>query len=110
MAETGVAVATCVFAWDIAQSSQLLADGSLAYTGVHTGMGDVVFAARTPIRSVEPPGSTRPSIVLADAVEVDGTPTRISPRQILRDQLARLEVAGLTASVGDRTRVLAVSR
>jgi len=40
------------------------------------------------------------ALVLADAVDRDGQPVRVSPRQVLRDQLNRLAARGLTALAG----------
>ncbi len=95
----GVAVASCVFAWDIAQNSDLLASEALAYTGMHTGMGDLIL--RPDVATLRPAGwLDNSAIVLADAVETDGTPTHVAPRTILARQLDRLAGLGLTASVG----------
>lgn len=95
----GVPIASCVYGWDIAQNSELLAAGSLAYTGMHTGMGDLILRPDT--------STLRPAawldgtaIVLADAVELDGTPTKVAPRNILSQQVEKLASAGYVASVG----------
>mgnify|MGYP002628081701 CR=1 FL=1 len=97
--EHGVAVSQCVFGWDIMQNSELLATGALDYTGIHNGMGDVVLMPDTStLRVAAWLDST--AIVLADAVEVDGTATELAPRTVLQRQIAQLAAMGLTASVG----------
>jgi len=59
------------------------------------------------------PGTARPlpwrdrtALVLADAVDRDGVPIPVAPRQILRGQLERLAARGLTALVGTELEFL----
>ncbi|MCB0995564.1 MAG: glutamine synthetase [Acidimicrobiales bacterium] len=99
VASEGVSVCTCVYGWDIAQSVDLLAGGDLPYTGMHNGMGDfLLMPDLATLRAAT--WLDRSAIVLADSVELDGTPTAVAPRTILRRQLDRLAERGLTASVG----------
>lgn len=97
--EGAVGLSTCVYGWDIGQSSNLLASGALPYTGMHTGMGDL-FLRPDPSTLRRAGWLNRTAIVLADAYEADGTPTPVAPRRLLRVQLERLAALGLTASVG----------
>ncbi|MGB8859327.1 MAG: glutamine synthetase family protein [Ilumatobacteraceae bacterium] len=95
----GVGVSTCIYGWDIGQSAELLAAGTLAYTGMHTGMGDLFI--RPDLTTLRPaPWLQRSAICIADAFEPDGSPTLLSPRHVLRTQLERLRAAGYVASVG----------
>lgn len=95
----GVAVSACVFAWDVTQDAQLLIDGTLPYTGVHNGMGDVILRPdRATLRTAAWLPST--AAVVADSFEVDGRPTSVSPRHLLAEQVRRLAERGLRASVG----------
>ncbi len=96
---SGIHVSTCVFGWDIVQDAALLAGGRLRYTGKHTGMGDI--ALRPDLATLRPAGwLERTAVCLADAVEADGTPTAVSPRALLRAELARWEMARMRASTG----------
>ncbi len=98
-AGSGIHVSTCVFGWDIAQDATLLATGALAYTGMHTGMGDI--ALHPDLATLRPAGwLDRTAICLADAVEADGTPSSVAPRSLLRAELAAWELLGLVPSVG----------
>ncbi len=91
-AGSGIHVSTCVFGWDIAQDATLLATGALAYTGMHTGMGDI--ALHPDLATLRPAGwLDRTAICLADAVEGDGTPSPVAPRSLLRAELAAWEFA-----------------
>ncbi len=95
----GVAVCTCVFGWDIAQSPHLLATGALPYTGMHNGMGDFLLVPDTEtLRPATWLDST--AICFGDATELDGAPTALSPRHVLAEQVAALAADGYTASVG----------
>ena len=99
VAGAGIHVSTCVFGWDIGQDATLLATGALAYTGMHTGMGDLTL--RPDLATLHPAGwLDRTAICLADAVEPDGSPTPVAPRSLLRAELARWDDAGLVASTG----------
>ncbi|MDO8364949.1 MAG: glutamine synthetase family protein [Actinomycetota bacterium] len=95
----GVGVSTCIYGWDVTQSVDLLAAGTLPYTGMHTGMGDLFI--RPDLSTLRQASwLQRSAICLADAFEPDGSPTPIGPRNLLRTQIERLRAAGFTASVG----------
>lgn len=95
----GVGISTCIYGWDIGQSVDLLASGALAYTGMHTGMGDLYIFPD--LATLRPAGwLERTAICLADAREPDGRDTWLSPRHILQAQIERLRAAGYVASVG----------
>lgn len=96
---SGVHMSNCVFGWDIGQDATLLADGSLTYTGMHTGIGDVALMPDlSTLRRAA--WLDRTAICLADAVEPDGTPTAVAPRTVLRRELSAWQATGLRASVG----------
>jgi glutamine synthetase len=63
------------------------------------GYGDFVF--RPDVRTLRPvPWLDGTVLVLADLEWADGTPVAVSPRQVLRRQLDRLEERGWTANAG----------
>jgi glutamine synthetase len=95
----GIHVSTCIFGWDIAQDPTLIFEGALDYTGIHTGMGDLTL--RPDLTTLRRAGwLERTAVCLADAVEPDGSPTRVSPRALLRAELARWEESGRSVSTG----------
>ncbi len=99
VAEGGIGVSTCVYGWDIAQDASLLIAGSLAYTGVQTGMGD--FLLRPDLSTLRPAGwLDRTAICIGDSIEESGLPTSVAPRSILKDELFRWSTAGISASAG----------
>lgn len=64
-----------------------------------TGYGDFVFAPDlATLRSI--PWHAGSALVMNDLEWEDGSPVTVSPRQILRRQIARLEERGLTAYAG----------
>ncbi|MBK6873946.1 MAG: hypothetical protein IPG94_21960 [Kineosporiaceae bacterium] len=96
---TGIHMSNCVFGWDITQDATLLADGSLPYTGMHTGIGDVTL--HPDLTTLRRAGwLDRAAICLADVVEPDGTPTVLAPRTLLRTELAAWDELGLHPVVG----------
>lgn len=71
----------------------------LAYTGWESGYPDVHLvpdlATFAPV-----PWADRTASVICDFVEADGTPTVVSPRQVLRTMLMRSHERGFEARVG----------
>lgn len=80
----------------------------LALTGWADGFPDARL--RPDLSTLRPagwqPGS---AVALADMVGFDGAPVSVSPRQILRRQIARLAEHGLTASLGVESECAAYS-
>jgi glutamine synthetase len=70
-----------------------------ALTSWETGYGDFVLVPDMDTLRVIPwqPGT---ALVLADVAALDGSPVRVSPRQVLRAQLARAAELGWTALAG----------
>src|ERR1700736_2371376 len=67
--------------------------------GWNRGFGD--FQLKPDLATLRPlPWHPGAALVLADAFAEDGEPIQVSPRQILRRQLARLHARGLAAQVG----------
>ncbi len=94
--ERGIAMSSCTFGWGISQDIGL----EVPYTGWHTGWRDFLLIAD--MATLRPAAwLERTAIVLADIVEEhDRSPVEITPRQILRRQVAALAADGLAADVG----------
>ncbi|SHM98899.1 glutamine synthetase family protein [Cryptosporangium aurantiacum] len=89
-------------ACDYLLSADVEMQASARYTGNY---GD--FVLRPDLRTARPlPWRNGTALVLADAVDRDGTPVPVAPRQILRTQLDRLTARGLTALVGTELEFL----
>ncbi|MCK2034870.1 glutamine synthetase family protein [Microbacterium sp. SSW1-49] len=96
----GVDICTCAWAWDIDQGLELIDANKFAVCGMHNGVPDVTL-----IPDLE---TLRPAawldgvaICLADPVDVHTKePLPLSPRVILKQELARIREAGLTPQVG----------
>lgn len=100
VAEAGVDVCTCVFAWDVEQDLGLIEANVFPLCGLHNGIPDV---------SLMPDLATlRPAawldgiaICLADPYDRAGEQfLPISPRVILKQQIDRLGAQGLRSQVG----------
>jgi glutamine synthetase len=89
-------VCTCVLGWDIGQHPL----ETLSWTGFHTGWHDLQL--RVDLTTLRPAAwLDGVAICIADAVELaDGTPVVVSPREILKREVALLAEAGLTARTG----------
>lgn len=94
--ERGIAMSSCTFGWGISQDIGL----EVPYTGWHTGWRDFLLIAD--MATLRPAAWLEgTAIVLADIVEEhDRSPVEITPRQILRRQVAALAADGLAADVG----------
>lgn len=96
----GIDVCACVLGWDITQDADLLVTGRLAYTGLHTGLGDLVLL---PDLTTLRPLAWRQGVALvfAEARTAPGGPlVDVAPRTILHRQVERLRGLGYQASVG----------
>lgn len=96
----GVDICTCVWAWDIEQGLELIDANRFALCGMHNGVPDVTL--------VPDLDTLRPAawldgvaVCLADPVDVHtGEPLVLSPRVMLKQELARLRERGLRPQVG----------
>lgn len=98
--ENGVDVCTCVFAWDVTQSMDLIAANVFPLCGMHNGVPDVTLRVDlgTLRRAAWLDGV---AICFADPVDVKtGEPLPLSPRVILKQQLARYDELGLEPQTG----------
>lgn len=96
---SGVSFSNCAYSWDIAQSSELIAQGLLEYSSVAEGMGDFeLHPDETTLRSAAWLDST--GVCMARSIESDGQSTPVSPREILVAEVAQWDAIGLRASVG----------
>ncbi len=94
--DSGIAVSSCTFGWDLPQNIGL----DVPYAGWHTGWRDFMLvpdlATLVPAAWLE---ST--AIVIADIVEEhDRTPVEITPRRILQRQITNLTERDLKVEVG----------
>ena len=96
----GVDICTCAWAWDIEQSLELIEAGKFALCSMHNGVPDVTL--RPDLDTLRPAAwLDGVAICLADPVHVrTGEPLPISPRVILKQELARLAALGLTPQTG----------
>lgn len=96
----GIEICTCAWAWDVAQSFDLIGGGQLALCNMHNGVPDVLLRPdlATLRRAAWLDGI---AICIADPEHLGtGEPMSISPRVILKRQLAALEKLGYTPQVG----------
>lgn len=98
--ENGVDVCTCVFAWDINQGMELLEANVLPLCGMHNGLPDVTLR-------VDPNSLRRAAwlngvaVCFADPVDVKtGEPLSLSPRVMLKRELARYVGLGYSPKTG----------
>jgi glutamine synthetase len=96
----GVEVCTTVWAWDIEQTIDLISAGSFALSNMGNGVPDVLLRPDlTTLRRAAWLDGV--AIVMADPEDLrTGEPMSISPRVILKKQLAELTAQGLTPQVG----------
>jgi len=85
----GIHTCDCNFGWDI---ERMLIPG-LAFTGWHTGYGDMVAVPDwTTLRRY--PWFEKTALVVCDTCRADGSLVPLAPRSILRKQLDRARAAG----------------
>ena len=100
VAEHGIEVCTCAWAWDIEQSFDLIGAGVLALCTMHNGAPDVRLRPdlATLRRAAWLDGI---AVCLADPEHLHtGEPMSISPRVILKKQIEALARLGYTPHVG----------
>jgi glutamine synthetase len=98
--DTGVNVSSCVFAWGVTQDTELIDSNAFAYTGMHNGIPDVTLRVdvSTLRRAAWLDGV---AICFADPVDVtSGEPLAISPRVLLKQELARHTELGYAPKTG----------
>lgn len=98
--ENGVDVCTCVFAWDINQSMDIIERNLLPMCGMHNGVPDMTLRVdlHTLRRAAWLDGV---AICFADPVDVKtGEPLPISPRVLLKQELARHAKLDLVPKTG----------
>src|SRR5690606_20893598 len=98
--DDGVNINTCVFAWDVAQSGELIAADAFPFSGLHNGLPDMTLLPdkRTLRRAAWMEGV---AICLADPVDaVTGEPLPLSPRVLLRRELSAYEERGIVPQTG----------
>jgi len=93
--EEGTHICKIMFAWDIADD--LLPD--VEFAGWHNGYPDFVIKPDLETFTVLP-WEHRTAAVICDLYEFDGTPVALSPRQVLKDVLARAEKHNLAPMIG----------
>lgn len=96
----GIEICTCAWAWDIAQSFDLIGAGVFQLCNMHNGAPDVLLRPdlATLRRAAWLDGI---AIVMSDPEDLHtGEPMSISPRVILQRQLAALAAEGYTPQVG----------
>ncbi|QJY47751.1 glutamine synthetase family protein [Pseudonocardia broussonetiae] len=98
--EEGVDVCTCVFAWDLTQSLELVEANVFTLCGLHNGIPDfTLLPDLTTLRRAAWLDGI--AFCFADAVDkATREPLPISPRQILKQQIERLGAVGLRALTG----------
>jgi len=100
VAAHGIEICTCAWAWDVAQSFDLIGGGQLALCNMHNGVPDVLLRPDlgTLRRAAWLDGI---AICIADPEHLDtGEPMSISPRVILKQRIAELAELGYTPQVG----------
>jgi glutamine synthetase len=98
--EEGVEVCTCVYAWDLTQSLELIEANVFPLCGMHNGVPDVTFR---PDLATLRPAAWLDGIAICLADPYDGHRDRLlplSPRAILKTQVERLREAGYAAKTG----------
>ena len=100
VAEEGVEVCTCVYAWDLTQTLELVEANVFPLCGMHNGVPDVTFR---PDLATLRPAAWLDGIAICLADPYDGHRDQylpLSPRSILKTQIARLAELGLHAKTG----------
>ncbi|GAA1249063.1 glutamine synthetase family protein [Prauserella halophila] len=98
--ECGIEICTCAWAWDVEQSFDLIGAGVLAVCSMHNGAPDVALVpdVGTLRRAAWLDGV---AICLADPVwPGTGEPLEISPRVMLKKELARYRSMGYSPQAG----------
>lgn len=98
--EDGVDICTCVWAWNLDQSLALIEAGVFKLCNMHNGVPDVTLMpdASTLRRAAWLDGV---AICFADPVDIQtGEPLSISPRVLLKKEIARFEANGLIPQAG----------
>ena len=98
--ENGVDVCTCVYAWDINQGMDLIEKNVFPLCGMHNGVPDMTLRVdlNTLRRAAWLDGV---AICLADPVDVKtGEPLTISPRVMLKQEIARHAALGYAPKTG----------
>jgi glutamine synthetase len=95
IAEHGTGLCNALFA--VTMADELVND--VAYTGWDRGFPEVHLIPDLATFALTP-WAGRTAAVIGDFVESDGTPTDISPRQVLRTMVARLAELGFAPRVG----------
>jgi glutamine synthetase len=91
-------VCTVAMTYDVTEGNQEL-ELQLPFAGAHTGWNDFVLNAD--MATLRPyPGRPRTAICLADIANDNGDPLAVSPREILRGQVARARESGIEVLVG----------
>lgn len=98
--ENGVDVCSCVFAWDVNQGLELLETNVLPLCGLHNGLPDVTLRVDlTTLRRAAWLDGV--AICFADPVDVKtGDPLPLSPRVMLKQELARYAELGYAPKTG----------
>lgn len=100
IADHGLEICTCAWAWDVDQTFDLIDAGKLAVCSMDNGAPDVLLRPdlSTLRRAAWLDGV---AVVFGDPEDpVTGEPLTLSPRVILKRQLAALKEKGLTPQVG----------
>ena len=100
VAEDGVDVCTCVFAWDVEQDLGLIASNAFALCGMHNGIPDVTLL---PDLSTLRPAAWLDGVAICLADPYDRHRDEylpLSPRVILRQQIERLGALGKRVLTG----------
>lgn len=98
--ENGVDVCTCAWAWDVEQGMELIEANVFKLCGMHNGVPDVTLRPDlgTLRRAAWLDGV---AICLADPEDVKtGEPMALSPRVLLKQELARYEALGVVPQAG----------
>ncbi|HEY6800363.1 MAG TPA: glutamine synthetase family protein [Agromyces sp.] len=98
--EHGVDVCTCVWAWDLEQGLGLIDAGVFKLCSMHNGVPDATL--RPDLGTLRRAAwLDNVAICLADPVDVaTGEPLSISPRVMLKQELARYEARGIRPKAG----------
>lgn len=100
VATAGVDVCTCVYAWDLTQSLGLIESGAFALCGMHNGLPDVTLL---PDLATLRPAAWLDGIAICLADPFDRAHDEflpLSPRTILKDQIAKLAAIGRRVQTG----------
>ena len=91
----GAHICDILFGWDIEDK---LIQG-LKFTGWHTGYPDIFMVPDISTIAIVP-WEERTASVICDVVDVNGDPVDVSPRQVLKNILNRMDKGDYTAVVG----------